>query len=110
MFRRYASTCAVILSVLTAGASAQASSPSSVPSASPALYHFARSRIDTMLKSGHADPSWFAASFLAKVPASPLDSILAQLTGAFGTYDGTDGAKGVFIARFVKGIQRCYKR
>ena len=56
-----------------------------------------------MLKSGHADPAWFAASFLAQVPASQVDTILAQLTGGLGTYNGIDGIKGVFTARFLKG-------
>jgi len=106
---------AFFLGALSAGASAQSPIPSpvpstnSVPSASPApsatassLSDFARARIDTMLKSGHADPAWPAASFLAQVPASALDTILAQLLGGLGTYDGIDGAKGVFTARFAK--------
>ncbi|HEY4441203.1 MAG TPA: serine hydrolase [Candidatus Elarobacter sp.] len=96
----------LIVASLTA-AGAQSPSPSPVPSASPgataAPSELARTRVDAMLRTGHADPAWFSASFLAQVPASKIDEIVAQLTAALGKYQSTDGANGTYTAHFEKG-------
>jgi hypothetical protein len=87
---------------------APAASPSSVPSGAPkpeatTLSEFVRARIDTMLRTGHADAAWFSASFLAQVPAAQIDTVLAQLKTSLGEYKGIDGTQGDYTARFEKG-------
>jgi hypothetical protein len=105
----------VAVSLAPAPAPAQAPpSPNPVPSTSPAapnpaptsLSEFARGRIDAMLRSGHADPASFSASFLAQIPASQIDAIIAQLTGALGAYKSIDGTQGNYTAHFEKGIDQ----
>ena len=120
MISRSVSVFILICSMVTAGANAQFTTPSPAPSpapsatssatASPApnatatsISDFARARIDTMFKTGHADPDWFAASFLSQVSASQIDTILGQIAGTLGSYIGIDGVKGIFTARFAKG-------
>ena len=56
-----------------------------------------------MFKTGHADPNWFAPSFLAQVSVLQVETILGQITGTLGSYLGIDGTKGVFTARFARG-------
>jgi hypothetical protein len=93
------------LSALTAVA--QSSSPSPAPAVSPAAVppgiELARSRIDTMLRTGHADASWFSAGFLAKVSVSQVDAVLAGLTSALGAYQSVEYTPTNFIAHFAKG-------
>jgi hypothetical protein len=92
---------------LSAPAVAQSSSPSPAPAVSPAAVppgiELARSRIDTMLRTGHADASWFSAGFLAQVSASQVDAVLAELTAALGAYQSVEYTPAKFIAHFAKG-------
>lgn len=66
-----------------------------------------RSRIETMLKTGHADPAWFSDSFLAQVPAARVDAGIAQLTAPLGTFESLEIVPGSmpqkFTAHFTKG-------
>lgn len=102
----------VFFGVSLAAAPAQTPSPSPSPSPavsavpSPAatnLSEFARGRIDTMLRTGHADAAWFSGVFLAQVPASQIDAIIAQLKTALGAYKSIDGTRGDYTARFERG-------
>jgi D-alanyl-D-alanine-carboxypeptidase/D-alanyl-D-alanine-endopeptidase len=79
---------------------AQLSSPS--PSASSPAIQLARSRIDMMLRTGHADPSWFSASFLAQIPASRVDEVIASITKTLGAYQSVEFTPEKFIAHFEK--------
>jgi hypothetical protein len=87
-------------------ATAASTSPSPAPSASSsqaAAIEVARSRIDAMLRTGHADPAWFSANFLAQIPASKVDEVIAGLTGDLGAYQGVEFTPDKFIAHFAKG-------
>ncbi len=89
-------------------AGAQAASPSPAPAASPAAtslspVEIAKDRIDTMLRTGHADPAWFSASFLAQVPASKLDEIIASITSSLGKYKSVEFTPAKLIAHFASG-------
>jgi len=88
---------------LGAFAPSNAQSPSPAASGSGALSELARARVDSLLRSGHADPSWFAPDFLAQIPASQVDTIVAQLGVTLGTYQSIDGTQGDYTARFAKG-------
>ena len=92
---------------LCAPAVAQSSSASPAPAVSPAALppgiELARSRIETMLRTGHADASWFSAGFLAQVSASQVDAVLAELTAALGAYQSVEYTPAKFIAHFAKG-------
>jgi hypothetical protein len=71
--------------------------PTAVPS------DLARARVDELLRSGHADPAWFATSFFAQVPATQVDAVVAQLKASLGAYQGVDGSQGTYTVRFTKG-------
>jgi hypothetical protein len=75
--------------------------PSPAPSGSPIA--IATDRIDTMLRTGHADPAWFSDSFLAQIPASKVDEIVASLTPTLGKYERVEFTPDAFIAHFDKG-------
>jgi hypothetical protein len=86
-------------------ASAAMSAPPS-PAASSAprpaattLSEFARARVDTTLRSGHADAAWFSS----QVPAAQVDAIVAQLKASLGEYKSIDGTQGDYTAHFEKG-------
>ena len=83
-------------------------SPSPSPSASPtsaptAAIQLARQRLDAMLRTGHADPAWFSASFLAQIPASKVDEVIAGLTTMLGPYRNLEFTPAKFIAHFANG-------
>lgn len=90
---------AVYLLCATLAASAQ-QAPS--PAATDPIA-FARDRIDAMLRTGHADASWFAQSFLDKAPASKVDDAIADLKSTLGDYKSVEFAQTRFIAHFAKG-------
>jgi hypothetical protein len=87
---------------------AQSTSPSPTPSASPASaqspLEIARGRLDTMLRTGQADPAWFSASFLSQVSAAQVDQVIAGLIGSLGAYQSLEFAPTRFIAHFAKGL------
>ncbi|MBV8491393.1 MAG: hypothetical protein JO199_12780, partial [Candidatus Eremiobacteraeota bacterium] len=98
-------TLVIVLFLATPTASpAQGTAPSPpvAPSQASAI-EVARDRLDAMLRTGHADPTWFADSFLAQVPASKIDEIVASLTGALGTYERIEFAQTRFVAHFASG-------
>ncbi len=76
-----------------------------VPTATPtpSAIDIARDRIDTMLRTGHADPAWFSATFLAQVPASQIDAVIASLLKTEGAYQLVEFTPAKFIARFANG-------
>lgn len=78
------------------------SSPSVVPSPN-AVMDLTRSRIDAMLRSGHSDAAWFSASFLAQIPTSKVDEIVASLRSSLGAYQSVEYTPTKFIAHFAKG-------
>ena len=77
-----------------------AQTPSPVPSSPVGI---ATARIDTMLRTGHADPSWFSASFLAQVSASKVDTVISDLTQSLGAYQRVEFTPEKFIAHFAHG-------
>ncbi|GAC1392906.1 MAG: serine hydrolase [Vulcanimicrobiaceae bacterium] len=86
------------------GTPASSAAPSTAPKPEPtSLSEFARSRVDALFTSEHADASVFSASFLAQVPVTQVDAIIAQLKAALGQYKSTDGAKFDYTAHFEKG-------
>jgi beta-lactamase class A len=113
----FSTTLCLVLGAGAASVAAQPSpdpSPSALPSPSAtasatvpgppaAVIDLARSRIDTMFRSGHCDAAWFSASFLAQIPASKVDEILASVKSSFGSYQSVEYAPTKFIAHFEKG-------
>lgn len=78
--------------------------PTASPSPAPSgPIEVAQSHLETMLRTGHADPAWFSASFLAQIPASKVDGIVADLTKALGAYARVEFTPEKFVAHFAKG-------
>ncbi len=96
-----------MISLASPTAVAQSPVPAPVASSSPASAQSAidleRSRIDTMLRTGHADVSWFAAAFLAEVSTAEVNAAIASLTAKLGTYQSVAFTPTKFIAHFAKG-------
>src|SRR5215469_14597120 len=97
--------------------------PSAMPSASPSPSPSAattaaspleleRSRIETMLRTAHADPAWFSDSFLAQVPAGKIDAVLAQIRDALGDFQNIEtmpeSTSQKFVVHFAKGTDDVY--
>lgn len=102
---------ALLLAFLGSSASPfAAAEPSPSPSPPPAQssgitspMDLARSRIDSMLRTGHSDAAWFSAGFLAQVPASKVDEVIASLKSSLGEYQSVEFTPTRFIAHFEKG-------
>jgi beta-lactamase class A len=96
-----------MLSLAPTAAIAQSPSPAATASASSAPAQSAtdleRSRIDTMLRTGHADASWFDAAFLAQVSAAEVNAVIAALPPALGAYQSVEYTPSKFVAHFSKG-------
>ncbi|MGC9993182.1 MAG: serine hydrolase [Candidatus Cybelea sp.] len=94
-----------LLSLAQPAAAAQNPSPSPPASASPvpSANGLARSRIDTMLRTGHADASWFSATFLAQVSAAEVNAVIAGLPATLGAYQNVEYTPAKFVAHFAKG-------
>ena len=104
--RCFVTVCVTLfMSAIPAFAAAQASpAPAATATPSPASpIDIATNRIDTMLRTGHADPAWFSATFLAEYPASKIDDIVASLKGSLGEYRSLEFTPANFIAHFAKG-------
>jgi beta-lactamase class A len=93
----------VVVALLGAAPSPSPSASSSSSPAQPAGIELARSRVDTMLRTGHADPAWFSASFLAQIPASYVDQVIAGLTKRLGAYQSVEFTPEKFVAHFSGG-------
>ncbi|HEY1883967.1 MAG TPA: hypothetical protein VGG51_13100 [Candidatus Cybelea sp.] len=63
----------------------------------------AKSRLETMLRNGHADPAWFSAEFLAQIPASKIDDVIANLKSSLGAFEKVEVVQTKFVAYFAKG-------
>ena len=97
---------AIALLAAASGRPVLAQTAAPLPAAAPspgAAEAAARGRLDTMLKTGHAEADWFSDSFLARVPVSKVDEIVGQLTAILGAYQGIDGSHGDYTAHFEKG-------
>ncbi len=93
-----------MVALLLVAAPAVAQTQPTTGSAAPAsLIAIATDRLDTMLRTGHADPTWFADSFLAQVPASKVDEVITSLTPSLGKYERLEFTPDKFIAHFEKG-------
>jgi hypothetical protein len=79
-----------------------AASPSPAPTVTPSI-QLAQTRLDTMLRTGHADPSWFSDGFLDQIPASKVDAVLASLVSQYGAYQSIELKPDAFVAQFAKG-------
>jgi len=108
-------TCLITLCLAllcSSAASIAANDPSPNPSASitPTMapmspVDLARSRIDTMLRTGHADSTWFSATFLAQIPASKVDEVITGLKSTLGEYKLVEFTPAKFVAHFAKGTE-----
>jgi len=56
-----------------------------------------------MLRTGHADSSWFSAGFLAQIPVNKIDDVIASLKNGLGEYRSLTFTPEKFIATFAKG-------
>lgn len=65
----------------------------------------AQSRLDTMLRTAHADPAWFSNVFLAQVSVAQVDAAIASLPPVLGVYRSVTptSSSSRFIAQFSKG-------
>ncbi|HLY01027.1 MAG TPA: serine hydrolase [Candidatus Cybelea sp.] len=97
--RAIISAALALAMLLLVAPTAVAQSPAPAQSAND----LARSRIDTMLRTGHADASWFSAGFLAQVSVAEVDAVIAGLMDKLGAYHSVEFTPTKFIARFAKG-------
>jgi hypothetical protein len=98
--------CFALLSPFSYSIASADPSPSpanSAASTAATALDVARSRIDTMLRTGHTDTARFSAAFLAQVPASKVDEIIASLKASLGEYRTVEFTPAKFIAHFAKG-------
>jgi beta-lactamase class A len=58
-----------------------------------------------MLRTGHADASWFSTGFLTQIPVSQVDAGIAGLTAELGAYQCVSFASTKFVATFAKGTR-----
>jgi hypothetical protein len=72
-------------------------------SAQTSATDIARSRLETMLRNGHADPAWFSAGFLAQIPASKIDDVIVNLKSSLGAFEKVEVVQTKFVAYFAKG-------
>ncbi len=56
-----------------------------------------------MLRTGHADASWFSADFLAQVSAAEVNAVIAGLPATLGAYQNVEYTPSKFVAHFAKG-------
>ena len=61
--------------------------------------------LDTMLRTGHADPAWFSETFLSQVSAPQVDAGIAGLAPVLGPYRSIAPTSSAnrFVAQFAKG-------
>ncbi|MBV9719941.1 MAG: hypothetical protein JOZ77_11525 [Candidatus Eremiobacteraeota bacterium] len=78
-----------------------AASPTSSPLTS--AVQIERTRLDSMLRTGHADAAWFSDSFLSQIPATEVDRVIASVTTALGAYQSLEIGSDQFVAHFLKG-------
>ena len=73
------------------------------PPAMAAAVTLARSRIETMLRTGQADASWFASDFLAQVTIAQVNDVLANVIKSLGPFQQLEYTPEKFVAHFAKG-------
>jgi hypothetical protein len=99
--------CAALMIGTSPGIATAQSTPAPAATATPSTVasplDIARSRIDTLLRTGHADPAWFSATFLADYPASKIDDIVTSLKGSLGEYRSLEFTPANFVAHFAMG-------
>jgi beta-lactamase class A len=97
------SFASAVLAAALLGAASPSPSASTAPLDRAAGVELARSRLETLFRTQHADPSWFAQSFLDQVPASEVDAGVAALEKQLGPYQSLEFTPQKFIAHFAKG-------
>lgn len=80
-----------------------AAAPTASPAPPGSPTEIARGRLDTMLRTGHADAAWFADSFLAQITIDQVNTVLASLTTALGAYQSIEYTPQKFVAHFAHG-------
>jgi hypothetical protein len=108
MRKCFVAACFSFLAAMSAVAAAPGSSPSPASSLAPApsptsILDFAKNRLDTMLRTGHSDSTWFSASFLAGASAHDVDDVIAQRKSVLGEYRSLEFTPAKFVAHFAKG-------
>lgn len=81
-------------------APAAAQTPSPAPTGT---YDLARDRIDSMLRTGHADAALFNAGFLSQISVAQVDGVIAQVEKTLGQYKSLEGGSGDYTAHFARG-------
>jgi beta-lactamase class A len=109
---RFSFLAAVVTALLlVCGSRLNAAPASPAPAtATPVAASIGQARIDTMLRTGHADPAWFSSVFLAEISPAMLEAGLASLTPMLGQYLSLTPAAdpGHFVVQFSKGTAEAY--
>ena len=58
-----------------------------------------------MLRTGHADPSYFRLGFLAQIPTAKIDQTLAQITTRLGAHKSVEFTPQKLVAHLEKGTE-----
>jgi hypothetical protein len=74
-----------------------------VPASAEGSSDVAKSRLEAMLRTGHADPAWFTAGFLSQIPASKVDDVIQNLKSSLGAFQKVELVQSKFVAYFAKG-------
>ncbi len=62
--------------------------------------------LERVLRADHVSTEWFALSFLAQVPASKMDDILAQMRSQEGAFQRVEVRNGSYYSVFEKDESR----
>ncbi|HEY2474671.1 MAG TPA: hypothetical protein VGI19_07690 [Candidatus Cybelea sp.] len=62
-----------------------------------------KTRLEMMLRTGHADASWFSTGFLSQIPVTMVDDVIANVEGTLGSFQKVEYVKPKFVAYFAKG-------
>ena len=73
------------------------------PPAMAAAVALAQGRIETMLRTGTADASWFSSDFLAQISIAQVNDVLGNLRKALGPFQSLEYTPQKFVAHFAKG-------
>ncbi len=56
-----------------------------------------------MLRTGHADATWFSTTFLALIPTTRVDDVIASVKRTLGDYRTLEFTAPTFVAHFARG-------
>ena len=82
--------------------------PSPAPAVTPppamaAAVELARSRVETMLRTGSADATWFSSDFLGQISIAQVNGVLTNLLKTMGPFQSLEYTPQKFVAHFAKG-------